>query len=161
MIELIGQKGTPEHDAAVAISEAFIKTWPGIETTPKEEEHVKIASCVKLSGQKVSDIDVVLVGQLRPNRFIVPKAGAKDADGNSLVSTKVRVKSFIAAIEVKDHPAENMVVEAGGILVKIPRWLEERDGTKRTAALRVIVIPARCNRRKPVGASLRLASRHP
>ena len=124
MIELIGQKGTPEHDAAVAISEAFIKTWPGIETTPKEEEHVKIASCVKLSGQKVSDIDVVLVGQLRPNRFIVPKAGAKDADGNSLVSTKVRVKSFIAAIEVKDHPAENMVVEAGGILVKY------RDGWK-------------------------------
>lgn len=118
MIELIGQDGTPEHDAAIAIRDAFITTWPGIESTSKEEEHIKIASCVKLSGQKVSDLDVVLVGQLRPNRFIVPRAGAKDADGNSLVNTKVRVKSFIAAIEVKDHPAENMVVEAGGVRVK-------------------------------------------
>jgi hypothetical protein len=118
MIELIGQEGTLEHEAAVAIREAFINTWPGIENTPKEEEHIKIASCVKLSGQKVSDIDVVLVGQLRPNRFIVPRAGAKDSDGNSLVSTKVRVKSFVAAIEVKDHPAENMLIEAGGVRVK-------------------------------------------
>jgi hypothetical protein len=118
MIELIGQKGTPEHDAAIAIRDAFVKTWPGIESTPKEEDYVKIASCVKLSGQKVSDIDVVLVGKLRPNRFIVPSGGAKDADGNSLVSSRVRVKSFVAAIEVKDHPAENMVVEAGGVRVK-------------------------------------------
>lgn len=118
MIELIGQEGTPEHDAATSIRDALIKTWPGIESTPKEDEHVKIASRVKLSGQKVSDIDIVLVGQLKPNRFIVPRAGAKDADGNSLVSTKVRVKSFIAAIEVKDHSAENMVVEAGGVRVK-------------------------------------------
>ena len=124
MIELIGQEGTPEHDAAIAIREAFIKTWPGIEATPKEEEHVKIASCVKLSGQKVSDIDVVIVGQLRPNRFIVPKSGAKDADGNSLVTTKVRVKSFIATIEVKDHPPENIIIEAGGVRVKY------RDGWK-------------------------------
>lgn len=118
MIELVGQEGTPEHDAAVAIREAFVKTWPGIETTPKEEEHIKIASCVKLSGQKVSDIDVVLVGQLRPNRFIVPRTGAKDSDGNSIVSTKIQVKSFIAAIEVKDHPAESMVIEAGGVRVR-------------------------------------------
>jgi hypothetical protein len=44
MIEVIGQEGTPEHDAAIAIRAAFIKTWPGIESTPKEEEHVKIAS---------------------------------------------------------------------------------------------------------------------
>ena len=124
MIELIGQEGTPEHLAAIAIREAFIKTWPGIETTPKEEEHVKIASCVKLSGHRVSDIDVVIAGQLRPNRFIVPRTGAKDFEGNSLVTTKVRVKSFIAAIEVKDHPAENMVVEAGGVRVKY------RDGWK-------------------------------
>lgn len=118
MIELIGQEGTPEHDAAIAIREALIKTWPGIETTPKEEEHVKLASGVKLSGQKVSDVDVVLVGNLRSNRFIVPRAGAQDTDGNSLVSTKIKVKSFIAAIEVKDHPAESIIIEAGGVRVK-------------------------------------------
>lgn len=118
MIELIGQEGTPEHDAAIAIRDVFIKTWPDIETTPKEIEHVKIASSVKLSGQKVSDIDIVIVGQLRPNRFIVARVGAKDADGNSLVSTKIRVKSFIVAVEVKDHPAVNMIVEAGGVRVK-------------------------------------------
>ncbi len=41
------------------------QTWRGIDTSPVREEHVKIAANVKLSGQKISDIDVVVAGLFR------------------------------------------------------------------------------------------------
>lgn len=118
MIEVIGEPGSPEHEAALLVRDAFMRTWPGIETTPTNEDHVKIASSVKLSGQKISDIDVVVTGFLPSRRYVIPKATVKDADGKSLFGTRVRVKSFVAAIEVKDHSAAFMQIIAGGVSVK-------------------------------------------
>lgn len=118
MIEIIGEPGNPEHDAALSIRDALIRTWPGIDTSLMSEDHVKIASRVKLSGQKVSDIDVVVVGRLGGRRYVVPRANAKDADGNSIVGAKVRVRSFIVAVEVKDQSGASVVAEAGGVRVR-------------------------------------------
>ena len=118
MIEIIGEPGNPEHDTALLIRDALVRTWPGIESTPESEDHVKIASRVKLSGQKVSDVDVVVVALLRGKRYVVPRANAKDADGHSIVGAKVRVRSFITAVEVKDQSGSNVVVEAGGVRVR-------------------------------------------
>ncbi|GLS35794.1 hypothetical protein GCM10010869_13830 [Mesorhizobium tianshanense] len=101
MIEVIGEEGTPEHDAAIAVKDALAKAWPGLDTSPDTDDHVKIAASVKLSGHKVSDIDVVVVGLFRTKHYIIPKSQARDADGNSLVGKQVRVRSFVAAIEVK------------------------------------------------------------
>ncbi|WP_309085784.1 DNA/RNA helicase [Chelativorans sp.] len=128
MIEVIGEPGSPEHEAALLIRDALMRTWPGIEATPASEDHVKIASSVKLSGQKVSDVDVVVVGFLAGRRYIIPKAAIKDADGNSLLGAKVRVKSFVAAIEVKDHSASSMQIVAGGVSVKYKEgWKSATD----------------------------------
>ncbi len=118
MIEVIGEPGSPEHEAALLVRDALIRTWPGIEATPASEDHVKIASSIKLSGQKVSDVDVVIVGIIAGRRYVIPKAAVKDADGNSLLGAKVRVKSFVAAIEVKDHSATAMQIVAGGVSVR-------------------------------------------
>lgn len=118
MIEVIGETGNAEHDAALLMRDALVRTWPGIEASPAEEDHIKVASRVKLSGQKVSDIDVVVVGLLRSRRYIVPRANTKDADGKSIVGSKVRVRSFVIAVEVKDQSGPNVVVEAGGVRVR-------------------------------------------
>lgn len=118
MIEVIGEPGNPEHDAALLIRDAIARTWPGIDTSPADEDHVKIASRAKLSNQKVSDVDVVVVGLFRSRRYIVPRANTKDAEGNSIVGTKVRVRSFIIAVEVKDQSGPSIVVEAGGVRVR-------------------------------------------
>ncbi|MEW9836218.1 DNA/RNA helicase domain-containing protein [Mesorhizobium marinum] len=118
MIEVIGEPGSPEHEAALLVRDALMRTWPGIEATPASEDHIKIASSIKLSGQKVSDVDVVIVGMIVGRRYVIPKAAVKDADGNSLLGAKVRVKSFVAAIEVKDHAATAMQIVAGGVSVK-------------------------------------------
>ncbi|AGG75743.1 MULTISPECIES: DEAD/DEAH box helicase family protein [Sinorhizobium] len=120
MIELIGEQGSSEHQAALLVRDALVRAWPGIDVSPPEDDHVKIASSAKLSGQKVSDVDVVVAGRFRTKRYIIPKSNAKDVDGNSIVGTKVRVRSFIVAVEVKDHSFEAMRMEAGGVMVRYP-----------------------------------------
>ncbi len=118
MIEVIGQEGTAEHDAALAIKSALARAFPGLEECPATEDHVKIAAGLKLSGHKVSDIDIVVAGIFRTKRVIIPKMHARDVDGNSLVGKPVRVRSFVAAIEVKAHGEKGLLIEAGGVSVK-------------------------------------------
>jgi hypothetical protein len=117
VIEVFGEPGKPEHDVALAVRDVFCRQWPGIDISPPDEDHVKIASSIKLSGKKISDIDVVCVGLFKVPRYVIPKAGAKDKDGQALLGVKVRVKSFVVAIEVKDHPSEQMNIIAGGVSV--------------------------------------------
>ncbi len=118
MIELVGVPGSPEHDAALAIKQAFIQTWPDIEASPAEDDLIRIASNVKLSGHKVSDIDVVVMARLRTKRYIVTNAVIHDTEGNRILGGQVRVRSFVAAIEVKNHAADSMQIAAGGVMVR-------------------------------------------
>lgn len=118
MIEVIGQEGTPEHDAALAVKAALARAFPGLGECPATEDHVKIAAGLKLSGHKISDIDVVVAGIFRTKRVIIPKTHARDVDGNSLIGKPVRVRSFVAAIEVKAHGEKGLRIEAGSVSVK-------------------------------------------
>lgn len=128
MIELVGISGSPENEAALAMKQAFMQTWPGIESSPEEEDLIRIASNVKLSGHKVSDIDVVVMARLRSKRYIVTNAVIHDADGNRILGGQVRVRSFVAAIEVKDHAADGMQIAAGGVMVRYGgKWKSATD----------------------------------
>lgn len=129
MIEVIGQEGTPEHDAALQIRDALERQWPGISTSPAEEDHVKIASGVKLSGYKVSDVDIVIAALFKAPRYILAKTSAvKDVDGVGLAGKQVRVHSLVAAVEVKDQPAERVKAELGGVRVLYGRkWKSATD----------------------------------
>lgn len=118
MIEIIGQQGTSEYNAAIAIRIALSKAFPGLEDCPSEDDHVKIAAGVKLSGHKISDIDIVVAGIFRTKRVIVPRTHARDVDGNSLVGKPVRIRSIVAALEVKSHGETGLKIEAGGVSVK-------------------------------------------
>lgn len=118
MIEIIGEPGSPEHDAALQVRDVLVRLWPGVDTSPSSDEDIKIASRLKLSGQKVSDIDVVIVGLITTRRYLISKYQGKDSAGSSLMGAKVRVKSFVSAVEVKDHPADSLSIEAGGVSVK-------------------------------------------
>ncbi len=124
MIEVVGTEGSPEHDAALRIRDAIVRTWPGIESTPVEEDHVKLVSNLKLSNQKISDVDIAIVALLNARRYIVPKGHAKDKDGNSVVGKPVRVRSLVAAIEVKDHSSDRIDVKGGAV------WVQYSDGWK-------------------------------
>tara|TARA_R110002124_G_scaffold149220_1_gene315078 strand:- start:226176 stop:228128 length:1953 start_codon:yes stop_codon:yes gene_type:complete len=128
MIEVVGISGSPEYDAALAIKQAFIRAWPDIEASPKEDDFIKIASNVKLSGHKVSDVDVVVIARLRSKRYIVTNAVIHDTEGNRILGSQIRVRSLAAAIEVKDHAADAMQIAAGGVMVRYAgRWKSATD----------------------------------
>ena len=138
MIEVIGSEGTSEYRAAIAIRDAFLKYWPGIDETPAEQDHVKIAASTKLSGYKVSDIDIVVAARLDRGRYIVPRVVLNDQDGRRLAGAKIRVQSFIAAIEVKDHDADGLQVSVGGVNVRYPdgwKSATEQNDAQRYALL--------------------------
>ncbi|MEO9969783.1 MAG: DNA/RNA helicase domain-containing protein [Hyphomonadaceae bacterium] len=128
MIEIIGSQDCPEYEAALNIKKALEKLWPGIGTSPISDDHVKIASSVKLSGYKVSDIDIVVAANFRKKRYIVPKTVFIDKNGKRVTGAKILVRSFIGAVELKDHDANRVRIEAGNVSVKYrERWKSATD----------------------------------
>lgn len=124
MIEVVGSFGTPENDAAMQLAAMLESAWPGLRESPAEQDHVKIVSGVKLSGYRVSDIDIVVAARFSGKRYIVPKSVFLDIDGKKVVGAKVRVRSFVAAIEVKDQEASRIRIDASSVTV------EYKDGWK-------------------------------
>ncbi|WP_135503046.1 AAA family ATPase [Roseovarius aestuariivivens] len=128
MIEVTGAEGTAEFRTAQKIARAFEAYWPGIASTPASEDHVKIAANRKLSNYKVSDIDIVIAARLGGSRYIVPKAALRDHDGKRVSGTKIRVRSFVAAVEVKDQDAAGLDIGAANVDAKY------REGWKSATA---------------------------
>ena len=60
MIEIVGTEGSSEYRAAIMVRDALESSWPGVTTSPVEEDDIKIAVSVKISGYKIQDIDIVL-----------------------------------------------------------------------------------------------------
>lgn len=73
MIVVTGIEGTSEHQTAFAIQSSLAKLWPGSEISPAGDELIQIAAGAKISGYKVSDIDVLIAARLRPGRAFVPR----------------------------------------------------------------------------------------
>ncbi|MFG6574184.1 hypothetical protein ACGYLO_21725 [Sulfitobacter sp. 1A13353] len=126
MIEVMGEKGSAEFRTAVKLANSFKDYWPGLAAS--KDELVKISANRKLSNYNVSDVDIVVAAKLGPSRYIVPKVVFKDHSGRRVAGAKIRVRSFIAAIEVKDHDADGVDISAGNVDV----WY--RDGWKSATA---------------------------
>ncbi|PXX98294.1 DNA/RNA helicase [Halomonas sp. LBP4] len=108
MIELFGAEGTSEYRVAVMVRNALEALWPGVSTTPHEQDDIRIAVSTKLAGYKVQDIDIVLAGRLARQRYFRPTRVIRGSSGNRLNAQPILVESFVIAIEVKDH-ADNFV----------------------------------------------------
>lgn len=128
MIEIIGEEGTEEYDAAVAISDALAKLWPGLRESPSELEHVKIAPNAKLAGYKVSDVDIVVAGVFAKPRYFVPRKALHDQDGKRLGSIKVKVENLVVAVEVKGHDAGGVNVAGDEVTVRYPEGWKSATG---------------------------------
>lgn len=103
MIELIGLEGTREFAAAKSLYDAFIAHWPDLLETPSEDEHVKIASDVKIANAKRTDIDVVVAGFFKRGRTIFPKKVLRDSEGKRLTGNPISVQNVLCTVEVKDQ----------------------------------------------------------
>lgn len=130
MIEIFGEPGKPEYDAAIEVRDALVKLWPGLDTSPADEELVRLAANVKLSGYKVSDFDIIVCASLRYGRQFVPRKPINDKGGYKVLNKPVRVANFVAAVEVKDHPAHRIQYSGDKVLVQYDRnegWKSATD----------------------------------
>jgi hypothetical protein len=122
MIEIIGEEGTAEYDAAIALSNSFDVMWPGIKNSPVSQEHIKIAANVKISGYRISDVDVVVSGIFNRERRFIPKKIINDKTGKPIVKRDpITVQNFVIVIEVKDHPEGSIQVIGDKVSVKYSR----------------------------------------
>lgn len=128
MIEVTGEKGTAEYRTAAKLANAFRDYWPGLAESDPEDELIKISANRKLSNYKVSDIDIVVAARLGPSRYIVPKVVFKDHGGRRVAGAKIRIRSFVAAVEVKDQDADGLDISAGNVNVRY------REGWKSATA---------------------------
>ena len=118
MIEVTGVAGSPEHRTALKIAKILQEYWPGIKDSNPEDELIKIAANVKLANYAVSDIDIVIAAKLKPSRYIISKRVLFDKDGKRVNNAKILVRSFIAAIEVKDQSESGLEISAGNVNVR-------------------------------------------
>lgn len=117
MILVTGSEGTGEYETAQAVADALAKLWPGCATSPASEELIRIAAGAKISGYRVADIDIAIAARLRPGRAFIPKRVVKTHDGQR-VSAAVKVQSFAAALEVKDHDPSRCRITGDSIEVR-------------------------------------------
>lgn len=128
MIEIIGDKDTSEYSAALAIAGAIEKMWPGISKSPVKDEHIKIAANVKISGYKVSDIDIVLCGVFYKERRFKPNKTINSSDAKKIFGDPVTVQNIIVVVEVKDHPDSSIRQTSDNISVKYKNgWKSATD----------------------------------
>jgi len=121
VIEIIGDEGTTEYEAAVSIGEAIKQMWRGVETSLPSTDNIRIAANVKISGYKVSDIDVVVFGNLHRPRNFIPVRVLRDDRGAQVAQRPVAVANFVIAVEVKDHDETRVHISGNRIDVKYLR----------------------------------------
>jgi hypothetical protein len=113
MIRIIGLHGSDEYMAALAIRDALARLWPGVLSSPRGDDDVLIAANVKLSGYRVSDVDVVVAATFNRKRYFVPSFALRDREGVAVAGSPVRVASIVAAIEVKGQDARGIRFVSG------------------------------------------------
>jgi hypothetical protein len=121
LIELIGREGTSEFEAARSISDALQKLWPGIEAANSTEDQIKIIAGAKISGYRVSDIDVVVCAKFRQGRRFMPKRALTDSNNARVINQPVSVPNLLVAIEIKDHGASGVRFTGDNVEVKYSR----------------------------------------
>ncbi|PTQ61093.1 AAA domain-containing protein [Sphingomonas aurantiaca] len=118
MIEVSGIEGSREYAVALALRDRFVEQWPGLDTSPADEEIVHIKANARLAGYPVSDVDIVVGAQFNRARYFVIRKPIKDSDGRGAMGAKARVHGFICAIEVKSQDSGGVSVSGDEVSVR-------------------------------------------
>ena len=121
MLEIIGETGTNEYSAAIEIAASLINLWPGIEKSPATQELVRISANVKISGYRVSDIDVVVCGVFYRERKFIASQLLYDTSGKRIIRAPITVKNFVVVVEVKEHSEGSVQFIGDKVSVKYSR----------------------------------------
>ena len=121
MITLIGEETSPEYKVAQDIYGQVVNTIPAIISSPESIASIQIASGVKLSGYKVSDIDIVVAGYFKKPWAFIPSFALTSTTDEIVKGKQVQVKNFVIAIEVKDHDHNSIKITGEKVKVRYSR----------------------------------------
>lgn len=109
MLRLIKLGAPAENAAAEALRDLILRGWPDLETDSSCD--IRIITGVYLSGQKVDDLDVVLLAVFARPREISLVNNERASVGSYLLG------SLCAVIEVKGHRCDSAEIRGGALWV--------------------------------------------
>ncbi|QOW22994.1 DEAD/DEAH box helicase [Novilysobacter avium] len=113
MIKIVGTPEVSEYRAAEKLGSLIMVGWPDIHQS--ERDHITIVVAAKCWGCSVQDIDLVVIGNLSKPRSL---PSFRELDGKSILS-------FVWTIELKGHPADQVVFKAGKVFVPYGRFMKD------------------------------------
>jgi hypothetical protein len=125
MIEIIGETGTQEYDAACQLRDRLISEWGSrIDDT---RQKITILTSAQIPGQNVRDLDLLILLRFKiPLPVMIPRSGALN------LPEEVTVKSLCVVVEVKDHsPSGVQITSNGCVRVRYPDYWHDASKQNR------------------------------
>ena len=109
MLRIIKLGAPAENVAAEALKDLILRAWPDVETDPSCD--IRIITGVYLTGQKVEDLDIVLLAVFERPREIALVSNERAVVRSYLLG------SLCAVIEVKGHRCDSAEIRNGALWV--------------------------------------------
>lgn len=113
MIELIGELGTAEYEAARSIYDRIVAAWPDV--VEDGTTRIWLIPNARCYGNGINDVDILLlVDALEARRSFRPLYGmVREVDTGA-----VEVRGLCAIVEVKSHDPEGVRFQGNSVLVR-------------------------------------------
>ncbi|MBL8049627.1 MAG: hypothetical protein JNM46_00255 [Anaerolineales bacterium] len=107
-----------EYQAAIKLEQLIIEAWPSLKDST--EDHIYILVGIKCHGQRVRDVDLLLLGVFKSGITYKPFLQFINPNGEIQLPEEIVVESFCFAIEVKEHSSPNIRFTGTNVEVKYP-----------------------------------------
>ena len=119
MIEITGVTEGDEYAAAKRLERRMLDLWPDLARS--RTDTVRIFVGLKMHGQKLEDLDLVVIGSFETPRDFDPEWKFYSRDGEAFTPRSARVRNFALVIEVKSHDASGVRFENAAAFVRYAR----------------------------------------
>lgn len=119
MIEISGVTEGDEYAAAKRLERRMLDLWPDLARS--RTDVVRIFVGLKMHGQKLEDLDLVVIASFEAARDFDPEWKFYSRDGDAFTPKSARVRNFALVVEVKSHDASGVRFENSAAFVRYVR----------------------------------------
>lgn len=126
MITIQGDESTPEYQHALRLQELISQHWQHAAAAPESQSKIVIIAGAKCYGQRVVDIDlVVLINNYRWRDYPTPSIG-------SIPDKTVYVHSLCLVVEIKQHQPDQVIFEGNRVAVTYRRENQTHNASEQS-----------------------------
>ncbi len=119
MIEITGVAEGDEYAAAKRLERRLLDLWPDLARS--KSDTVRIFVGLKMHGQKIEDLDLVVIGMFEDARSFDPEWKFYPRNGEPFMPKVACVRNFALVIEVKSHDAAGVRFQNTAAFVRYVR----------------------------------------